>query len=389
MVALASEAPIRSNGRAMSLAVLVATLAMVSVAVVYLFRSQAPGADFSCFWAGAKVVATEGVARLYDFDHITDLQGWPLGPISPRPYIYPPSALFVFLPFQAAPYWADYVLWVLATGGLFLWAGRKAGAPWWHILTPPVVLVMFCGQVTLLIGGLAIAGLTMLARRPLLAGMLFGVAAAVKPQLVMLVPVALLAEGRWRTLATAGLTAAGLAAASVLAWGLEPWFAWLSAVQRFQALIFGGPRLVANLITPYSVLASHGVNGRWALLLAPFAAWLVWRTCRRSADVADRSIAIFAGALMVAPYAMNYEAALLAPAAAAYLSRTDDPRWLAVVFAGVACLCAQPHYSVVAIGGALTLLALRLAAPRAISVVAQPGSAFAPARPASGERQIR
>ncbi len=358
MVALQSEVPREATSRALLLAAIVATLALVSCAILWLFKSQAPGADFSCFWAGA-TVALHGAERLYDFRYITELQGWPLGPVSLRPFIYPPSALFLFAPFAIAPYWLDYALWVLATGGLFLWAARKAGSPWWLMLAPPVALVMFCGQVTLLIGGLVIGGLVLLPRKPVLAGVLFGLAAAVKPQLLVLVPVALLAEGRWRTLASAGATGAALVAASVMVWGLEPWLAWHSALQRFQALIFPEPRMIAALITPYGFLLGHGLNGAWAFLLAPLAIWLAWSTFRRSADVADRSLAIFAGALLVSPYAMNYEAALFAPAVAAYLARTDQRRWLAFAVAGVVCLCALPHYSIFSILAALVLLALR------------------------------
>ncbi|MFL5297219.1 MAG: glycosyltransferase family 87 protein [Phenylobacterium sp.] len=359
MVALQSEAADKPVGRTLLLATVVAALAFASYAVVQLFRPQAAGADFSCFWAGAKTIAAHGAARLYDFRYITELQGWPLGPASLRPFIYPPSAIFVFLPLAIPPYWAAYALWVIATGGLFLWAGRKAGAPWWFMLTPPVVLVMYCGQVTMLIGGLAVGGLALQSRRPVLAGVLLGAAAAVKPQLLMLVPIGLAAAGSWRTVAAAGATGALLVSASVMAWGIDPWFGWLAALPRFQAIIFSGPRIVADLISPYSVLFAHGMSGAWAFLLAPFAVWLSWSTFRRTADVADRSMAVFAGALLVAPYAMNYEAALFAPAAAAYLARTDEPRWLATVVAGVVCLCALPHYSVIAILAALALLALR------------------------------
>jgi hypothetical protein len=358
MVESPSETPDRFIGRPLLLAVVVATLAFVSWAVVRLFKAQAAGADFSCFWAGAKAVR-QGTAHLYDFRYVTQLQGWPLGPSSLRPFIYPPSALFTFLPFAVAPYWIDYGLWVLVTGSLFLWAGRKAGAPWWFMLTPPVALVMFCGQVTLLIGGLVLGALTLISRRPILAGVLLGAAAAVKPQLLALVPVALTAEGRWRTMISAAATAAALAATSAAIWGFEPWLQWLSALQRFQAMIFHGPRLVAALITPYGVLLSLGMPGVWAFLLAPFSIWLAWSTFRRSTDVADRSIALFAGALLIAPYAMNYEAALFAPAVAAYLARTKDPRWLPVAMTGVVCLCALPHYSIFAVLAALTLLVLR------------------------------
>jgi hypothetical protein len=313
---------------------LIATFAVASLALLQLLKVQAAGADFSCFWAGART-AVHAPARLYDFAYETQVQGWPLGPGRLRPYIYPPSALFLFIPFGLASYWIGYGLWAAGTAGLFLWAGLKARAPWWLMLLPPVGLVVYCGQVTLLIAGLAVGGLALQRTRPLVAGVLFGLAAAVKPQIVLLVPIALAAEGRWRTLVAAGVTAGGLAAASAAIWGLGAWFEWLSAVQRFQHLIFSDKALVDDAITPFATLQTLGLNGAWAFLLAPLAVVAVWLTFRRTQDIADRSIALFGGALLVTPYAMNYEAALLAPAVALYLARTADRRWLGYAAASV------------------------------------------------------
>jgi alpha-1,2-mannosyltransferase len=99
-------------------------LAVISFSVLTLARLQAPGADFACFWAGAKT-ALHAPDRLYDFDYISALQGWPLGPGRLRPYIYPPSALPFFIAFAWLPYWIGYGLWLLSTGSLFYWAGRR------------------------------------------------------------------------------------------------------------------------------------------------------------------------------------------------------------------------------------------------------------------------
>ena len=290
--------------------------------------------DFACFWAGAKTVLHDP-RRLYDFAYVTQVQGWPFGPEKLRPFIYPPSSLPLFVPFALAPYWVDYGLWVLLTGALFLWAGLKAGAPWWFVLFPPVVFAVYCGQTTLLIGGLAIAGLALERTRPVVAGLLFGVAAAVKPQLVLLVPVALIAEGRWRTLAAAGAAAGGLGAVSMTVWGLAPWLEWLSALQRFRGVIFNDVHMVRAAVTPYAALQLLGLNGAWALLLAPLAPVAVWLVFRRTPDIAARSLALFAGALLISPYAMNYEVALLAPAVATYLARIRDRRWPAYALASV------------------------------------------------------
>jgi hypothetical protein len=182
---------------------------------------------------------------------------------------------------------------------------------------------------------------------------------------MLLVPIALLAEGRWRTLATAGLTGAALVAASAVIWGVEPWFEWISALQRFQGVIFHDPSLVEDAITPFAALQSHGWNGAWAFLLAPLVVAFVWKTFRASTDVADRSIAVLAGALLVSPYAMNYEAALLAPAVAAYLARTGDRHWFAYAAAGLVYACA---YEVSPVGVLAVLAALALPFLRGIHI---------------------
>jgi hypothetical protein len=337
---------------------LVAAFALANLPLLLLLRQQAAGADFSCFWAGAKA-ALHAPGRIYDFSYVTQLQGWPLGPERLRPYIYPPSALFLFIPFAMASYWVGYGLWVGLTAALLAWAGRLARAPWWLLLLPPVGFVAYCGQVTLLMGGLALGGLALQRTRPVAAGVLFGLAAAVKPQIVVLVPIALVAEGRWRTLLAAGATVGALAAASAAVWGANTWLDWLSALQRFQQLIFHDKGLVDDAITPYAALQTLGVNGAWAFLLIPLVVVGVWMTFRRTQDLADRAIAVLGGALLVSPYAMNYEAALLAPAVASYLTRTGDRRWLAYAVASAVYVAAAP-LGVVTILAVFALPALKL-----------------------------
>jgi hypothetical protein len=305
---------------------LAGALAYASFDIFTLTRIQAAGADFSCFWAGAKA-ALDAPARIYDFHYVSELQGWPLGPGRLRPFIYPPSGLLLFAPLAAAPYWVGYGAWVAATLLLFLWAARRIGAPWWMILLAPTVsLVVYTGQVTFLVGGLVLGGLS-LRERPLAAGVLFGLAAAVKPQFLLLVPVALAAEGRWRTLLAAGSTGLALCLAAALVWGAQLWLDWLAALARFNRVIFDDPALVADAVTPYAALVAGGHRGAWAWLLAPFAAWLVWAGFRRTRDLADRGLLLFGATLLVTPYAMNYELALFAPGLAVYLQRLRSPLW--------------------------------------------------------------
>ena len=316
---------------------LLATLlvfALLSLGTLQLLRLQPAGVDFAGMWGGAKAAMTN-VARLYDFHYVSELQNWPLGPGRLRPYAYPPSALLFLAPFAMVPWNVGYLIWTALTGAFFAWAGFRAGAPKWFVLIPWVTFAAFCGQVTFLVGGLVMLALT-LGEAPILAGVLFGMAAAVKPQLLMLLPLALVAEARWRTIVATGVTGIVMGAAAALIWGLDPWFEWLAALPRFEHLVSHARGLVANAITPYSALTYWNQGGSISLLLAPVAAYWVWRTFRRGGDVADKLIALFGGAFLISPYAMNYELALFAPATAIYLARTKDARWPGYVLAAIA-----------------------------------------------------
>src|SRR5439155_6941717 len=82
------------------------------------------------------------------------------------------------------------------------------------------------------------AALLCLERRPVAAGVFIG-CLAYKPQFAVLLPVALVAAGEWRAIASAGITAALLAGAAAAAFGPGVWAAFpadLAAQARLNLL---------------------------------------------------------------------------------------------------------------------------------------------------------
>lgn len=307
------------------------------------------GIDFMAFWAGGRAALADP-ALIYDFVHVTALQGVDFGPGVLRPYINPPSALLLFAPLAHLSFWTGYAVLMLASLAALLAVARRVGAPWWLVVLPMVPFTLFCGQVTLLIGALVLLGLT-LRRRPWLAGLCFAVAGVIKPQILLLLPLALAAQGAWVAFVATGVFGLALCGLSALMFGMQAWFDWLAAMPRFSAVVMGNRELLEHAITPYAWLAVQGWNGAWAWLLAPVAAWGVWAAFRHDRPWHDQLLALLGGGLLISPYAMNYELALLAPAVAAYLARTSDRRWtayaiLAVIYAlnglteALALLCA-------------------------------------------------
>lgn len=320
---------VMDDPRANRVATLVFVLAFLALDVVLLFAvmaNQPLGVDFMPLWTGARI----DPARLYDFAFVTDQQTW-IRASAPRPFVYPPSALLLFKPLALLPFWPAYATLIAGTGALFAWAGARLGADWRLLMLPlAVVLVALAGQVTFLIAGLVTAALA-LRDRPLLCGVLFGLAGAVKPQMLVLLPLALMIEGNWRAFWATGATAAACGAVSLL-FGAS-WSEWLAALPRFSALIAENPSLLAATLSPY---ARWGAGSYlFTLPLALAALWFAFR----SGGPPQRVLALLGGALLLSPYAMNYEIALLVPAV---LALRKPLLWSAPFWVALACVPNGP-----------------------------------------------
>lgn len=183
------------------------------------------------------------------------------------------------------------------------------------LLSPPVVMAAIAGQLTLMVAALAIFGLSKLGRNDILAGVLLAAAAAIKPQLLILAPFALIAGHHWKAIAAACATGVALIGVSAIALGPQMWLGWVEALPRFQRLFADFGPLTRNAVSPYATSGRLGLDSPWIIVVAAAIAIPVCvHAFRRTSNVAFRSIALLGGALLISPYSMNYELALLAPA---------------------------------------------------------------------------
>jgi len=106
---------------------------------------------------------------------------------------------------------------------------------------PPVFVNISHSHNGFLTAALLGTALVVLERRPWLAGMLFGLL-IYKPQFGVLIPLVLIATGRWRAFAGAALTVAALTLATLIAFGAEVWRAFFAsaALTRVEVLEQGG-----------------------------------------------------------------------------------------------------------------------------------------------------
>jgi len=215
---------------------------------VDLVLSRQPlGIDFLPMWAAAHEVFAHP-ERVYDFQGLTRFQHPLLAQFHGlRPFVYPPPALLVLAPFGMAPFSVANALWTVA--GLIALLGALATrlkSPRFlvllaMVLSPASVLVLLTGQVTFLIAAFGVAALLCLKDRPLLAGVLFGIAGVIKPQALILLPVALFALKQWRAMAAAAIAAGVAVFFSVLAFGVQAWTEWLHALPKLEKLVMSSP----------------------------------------------------------------------------------------------------------------------------------------------------
>jgi hypothetical protein len=280
-------------------------------------RGKPVGYDFMAFWSAARLALAGRPEAAFDGTAISAIQHETV-PFLPNiwfPWHYPPTWLMVVEPLGRLPYPAALAVFVLATA--VLWAAlvrqilpdRRA---WIVAAAAPAGLIgVFDGQNAFLTASLAGFALLWLDRRPVAAGIMIGLL-AVKPHLALLFPLALLAEGRWRSIAAAAVTVLALCLASLAAFGWGTWAAFLHHLPLTMAMGEQGAVPWSTMPSAYVFALSLGAPTKVAsvlqgavALVAAGCVWWVWR--RRDAAFEAKAATLVAGSLLVSPYLFYYD----------------------------------------------------------------------------------
>ena len=283
-------------------------LAVLAFAVWSVFaavHAHVKPADFYVFWDAARHTGAP-----YDPALITRLEAQ-LHITGAWPFVYPPTFLLLVWPFAQLPLALAYPLWTGVSAALFVYAAAHLVKPSWATLAlfiaPPVVLAISPGQTSLLVGAAMIGGWLMRDKRPALAGVLFALAACIKPQAMILAPVVL--WGHWRLVRWAVIAGLALVLASFV-FGPGLWLQWPHALADFSHVTPATDR-----VNPSALAASPWLAAALALL-GIYIAW-TWR------DLTG----LVAGALCLTPYAHQYDLTPLAPLALTWLIERGRYGW--------------------------------------------------------------
>jgi alpha-1,2-mannosyltransferase len=237
---------------------------------------------------------------------------------------YPPFFFAVAVVVAAFPYAWGLAIWLAASLAAYL-AVIRAILPRRETLLiaaafPAVFVNIGHGQNGFLTAALLGGALHLLDRRPWLAGLLIGVL-AYKPQFGVLIPIALLAGGRWNAIAAALATVAALLAVSFVTLGGGVWHAFADSMNFTQTVVLEqgstGWEKIQSVFSAVrmwgaGVHTAYAVQTALALMLAASLAWL-WQS---DAAFELKASALATGSLLATPYVLDYDLVVLAVAIA-------------------------------------------------------------------------
>jgi hypothetical protein len=283
--------------------------------------------DFANVWLGGRLALEGRLEVIFDVNaYREELRGMFSPSMDDSEWSYPPLALLLGVPLATMPLYLAYALWTLLRVALLVLVCRLLGLPWlgcaFLLVSPGVLLNVLFGQNGAVTSSLVLAGLWLSTSAPRTSGASFGLL-TFKPQLGLLLPVALVAAGRWAALAWAAAAGALLAGLTLLLFGSETWHGFLTVTRPLMLGILDAPfgqGYHANAITFFAFLRSQGAGlplayGLQAVLtLAALAVTVVlWR--RPTSDPALRCITMGPLALLATPYAFAYDMVLVSVAA--------------------------------------------------------------------------
>ncbi|GIF21023.1 alpha-1,6-mannosyltransferase [Actinoplanes tereljensis] len=229
---------------------------------------------------------------------------------------------------------------------------RHTGVPlkravWLALACPLVPIHLVSGahndavMVGLILAGLALAA----ARRPLLAGVLFGLAIGVKATAVVVVPFAVLlvfAPRKWRP--AAALLGGVVAALAVVSLVSGRGFGWITGLTGSGVSVqwTSPPTAVGMTIGLFGINAVPVTRVAGIVLLAAVLVWLWWRALRGGDVWRNTGLAMAATVVLSPvfhPWYLTWALALLA------VTVREETRWLVAPAAVASALCLPDGYN--------------------------------------------
>lgn len=302
-----------------------------------------PGQDWMVFYTAARSFVDGNLPLIFDGERLTAalnqrFAGWMGFTLNLHPWVYPPTFLLLFLPFGLLPPVASFAAFqaagfLAALGAGWRYAGRcssRAMVLFSLVLCPAVPFTVMTGQNAFFSVALLIGGFGLLGRSPVLAGALLGIL-TFKPQLWLMVPVALIAARQWRALASSAVTALVLTLLSLAVFGTEIWHQWIllmaGADAQYHAWVDAGRINGLSVFACIRLLGGSDLLANAGQVVAiAVAAGCVYGTFRQRNAGPLAVAALLAATILAAPHTSASDALLLGLAASVFLAAIPADR---------------------------------------------------------------
>jgi hypothetical protein len=305
----------------------VAMVGWIAVSDGLIDRNGKPiGTDFSNVYAAGTLTWQGRPAEAYEPAHQHDAEKAVFGgrEVPFYGWHYPPFFFVIAFLVASIPYAWGLSIWLIASLAAYL-ATMRAILPRPDTLLvalafPAVFVNIGHGQNGFLTAALLGGALHWLDRKPWLAGVLIGLL-AYKPQFGVLIPIALLAGGRWPTIGAAAATVAALVAISLVTLGSGVWHAFIDSMTFTQTVVLEqgdtGWEKIQSVFSAArmwgaGIHAAYAIQTALALLLAASLAWL-WQS---DAAFELKAAGLATASLLATPYVLDYDLVALAVAIA-------------------------------------------------------------------------
>jgi hypothetical protein len=310
--------------------------------VIWSILGNPTESDFRHYYLAAQIGLQHGWSHIYDLGlqrplFLAEFPGWDF-----QPFANPPPMAWLTVPFVALPYRPAAYLWGALMFACLVVASQliASGGRLSRLASFAAVLALWPAEQGIAVANVAAAvALAVVAawwllrqNHQVLAGIVLGTI-VLKPHLGILLPVALLFCGRWRTVLSAGLIATALATLSVISLGP-------AGLHQYKDVL----TLVANLknqqsLTVISVVGSGPASLVLEAAMGITAIVAAWLTRRRGLEFPMAAALI--GSLLVDRY-LNVGDLIMVVVAFWLIIRVDIPvavqlligaTWMATNFA--------------------------------------------------------
>ena len=285
--------------------------------------------DYLSFWAAGKLTLLGDPAAAYDVVKHRAMETTVIAPAGLLPFPYPPPFLIVVTPFSLLDHTWGFAAWIGVTLAIYVLVTRRVVDVPYSLSHPSVLMNGLIGQNGFLTAAIFTGGVALLRERPFVAGAILG-CLVIKPQLALLLPVAVIAARLWPAIAGALATSAALLLFSLALFGTGVFTGFIEILPLYRELMRQDKWPWNEFISVFAFIRYFGIDQSIALtahfIVAAAAAALTWIAWSRNWE--EQVPILAAATLLIPPYLLTYDALLMIIPIGFWVGKRPSP-WLA------------------------------------------------------------